>query len=133
MCARGHETSVEADEFVVYVYEGDIALTAKWQEMLEKTVAEGEEVRLSLPNWDKIETRLVNLNDGESVAVFSYFREGTELSKDDMNPLKWRTITLKEQGEVQYGARSYYGDEIVFSVKKGKMLIKLGQFDSFEF
>lgn len=133
ICAREHETSVEVDEFVVYVYEGDIVLTAKWQEMLEKTVAEGEEVRLSLPNWDKIETRLVNLNDGESVAVFSYFREGTELSEDDMNPLKWRTIILKEQGEVSSALRSQYGDEIVFSVKKGKMLIKLAQFDRWKF
>jgi hypothetical protein len=133
-CVRRHETSVEADEFIVYVYEGDIALTAKWQEMLEKTVAEGEEVRLSLPNWDKIETRLVNLNDGESVVVFSYFREGTELSEDDISPLKkWRTIILKEQGDVKSGSRSQYGDEIVFSVKKGKVLIKLGQFDTFEF
>jgi hypothetical protein len=133
-CVRRHETSVEADEFIVYVYEGDIALTAKWQEMLEKTVAEGEEVRLSLPNWDKIETRLVNLSDGESVVVFSYFREGTELSEDDISPLKkWRTIILKEQGDVKSGSRSQYGDEIVFSVKKGKVLIKLGQFDTFEF
>ncbi len=133
ICAREHETSVEADEFVVYVYEGDIALTTKWQEMLEKTVAEGEEIRLPLTIWEKIETRLVNLSDGESVAIFSYFEEGTELSEDIISPPKWRTVILKEQGEVHYGARSYYGDEMVFSVKKGKMLIKLGQFDSFEF
>ena len=130
---RKHETSVEADEFVVYVYEGDIVLTTKWQEMVEKTVAEGEEIRLPLTIWEKIETRLVNLSDGESVAVFSYFEEGTELSEDIIESPKWRTVTLKEQGEVQYGARSYHGDEMVFSVKKGKMLIKLGQFDPFKF
>ncbi len=128
-----HETSIEADEFIVYVYEGDITLTTKWQEMLEKTVAEGEEIRLPLTIWEKIETRLVNLSDGESVAIFSYFEEGTELSENIISSLKWRTVTLKEQGEVHYGSRSYYGDEMVFSVKKGKMLIKLGQFDRWKF
>ena len=133
ICTRRHETSVEADEFVVYVYEGDIALATKWQEMLEKTVAEGEEIRLPLTIWEKIETRLVNLSDGESEAIFSYFEEGTELSEGIISPPKWRTVILKEQGEVHYGSRSYHGDEMVFFVKKGKMLIKLGQFDTFEF
>ena len=133
ICARQHETSVEADEFVVYVYEGDLTVTAKWQEMLEKTVTEGEEVRLPLPSWDNIKTHLVNLSDGESVAIVSYFKEGTELSEDDIGPAKWRTITLKEHGEVDARTMSHKGDEIVFSVEKGKMLIKLGQFDTFEF
>lgn len=133
ICERRHETSVEADEVVVYVYAGDITATAKWQEMLEKTVAAGEEVRLPLPSWDNIETRLVNLSDGESVVVVSYFKDGTELSEDDQGPVKWRTITLKERGDVDAGAKSHKGDEIVFSVQKGTMLIKLGQFDTFEF
>jgi hypothetical protein len=128
-----HETSIEADEFIVYVYEGDITLTTKWQEMLEKTVAEGEEIRLPLTIWEKIETRLVNLSDGESEAIFSYFEEGTELSEGIISPPKWRTVILNELGEVQYGSRSYHGDEMVFFVKKGKMLIKLGQFDSYKF
>lgn len=133
ICVRQHETSVEVDEFIVYVYEGDITATAKWQEMLEKTVAEGEEIRLPLPNWDNIETRLVNLSDAESVAIVSYFKDGAEVSEDDQGPVKWRTITLKEPGEVEAGARTHKGDEIVFSVQKGKILIKLGQFDTFEF
>ncbi len=117
----------------MYVYEGDITAVAKWQEMLEKTVVEGEEIRLPLPNWDNIETRLVNLSDAESVAIVVYFKDGTELSEDDQGLLKWRTITLKEPGEVEASARTQKGDEIVFSVQKGKMLIKLGQFDSFKF
>ena len=50
-----------------------------------------------------------------------------------MRPLNMRTITLKEQGEVSTESRSQLGDEIVFTVKKGKMLIKMGQFDSFKF
>ena len=133
ICARQHQTPLEADEFVVYVYEGDITAVAKWQEMLEKTVVEGEEIRLPLPNWDNIETRLVNLSDAESVAIVVYFKDGTELSEDDQGLLKWRTITLKEPGEVEASARTQKGDEIVFSVQKGKMLIKLGQFDSFKF
>ncbi len=133
ICVRRHETSVEVDEFVVYVYEGEMTVMAKWQEMLEKTVAEGEEIRLPLPNWDNIETRLVNLSDGESVAIVACFRDGAEVSEDDQGPVKWRTITLKEPGEVESGARTHKGDEIVFSVLKGKMLIRLGQFDSFKF
>jgi len=133
ICARQHETSVEADEFVVYVYEGDITATAKWQEMHEKTVTEGDEMSLALKGWDNIQTRLVNIGDSESVAIINYFSNGAPVSEEEIGPVKWRTITLKESNEVDNRAISPKGDEVVFKVEKGKMLIKLGQFDSFEF
>ena len=101
--------------------------------MVEKTVAEGEEIRLPLTIWEKVETRLVNLSNDESLATFSYFKEGTEISEGIISSLKRRTVILKELGKVHYGTRSYHGDEMVFTVKKGKMLIKLGQFDAYKF
>jgi len=132
-CDRRHETSVEADEFVVYVYEGEVKVIGKWQEMHEKTVATGDEIRLTLQGWDNIKTHLVNVSDSESVAIVNYFKNGKPVSEDEIGPVKWRTITLKESNEVDSKAMSPKGDEIVFKVEKGKMLIKIGQFDSFEF
>jgi hypothetical protein len=133
ICARMHETASEVDKFVVYAYEGDVAITAKWQEMKEKTVAAGEEIRLPLQGWDNIKTHLVNMADGESVAIVSYSQEGVPLSDDEQGEVKWRTTTLKELNEVDSKTMSGKGDELVFKVEKGKMLIKLGQFDTFKF
>lgn len=133
ICDRRHETMAEADEFVIYVYEGNIKTIAKWQEMHERTVAAGDEIRLKLQGFDNIKTHLVNISDGESVAIVSYYKDGAQLSDDELGPIKWRTITLKEPNEVDSRTMVPKGDEIVFKVEQGKMLIKLGQFDSFEF
>ncbi len=133
ICERRHETPVEADEFVVYAYEGDIKVTAKWQKMHENTVAAGRQFGLSLQGSDNILTHLVNLSDGESVATINYLKDGAPLGEDEMGPKKWWTVTLKEPNEVKKTTRVAKGDEMVIKVDKGKMLIKLGQFDSFEF
>lgn len=133
ICARRHETPIEADEFVFYVQSGEITANAKWQEMIEKTVSVGDDIRLSLSGWDNVEMRLINLADGESVAVFSYNREGVPLGENEMDEVKWRMITLKEPNEVHNRAVNAKGDEIVVGVESGKMHIKLGQFDVFEF
>jgi len=133
ICDRRHETSVETDEFVIYVYEGDIKATAKWQEMHESITAEGEEFKLTYQGSDHVETRFVNLSDGESVAIINYLKDGQPLSEDKIGPLKYRTIKLKNANEVSSSTRTANGSEMVIKVEKGKMLIKLGQFDSFEF
>ena len=133
ICGRSHESPVEVDEFVVYVYSGEITLQAKWTEMAEQTVSAGEEMRFAIQGSDNIETRMINLADGESVAVFDYVEGGTVMDEEQAGPVKWRTITLKEPMEIKAVPRVAKGDEIVFRVTSGKMQIKLGQFDSFEF
>lgn len=128
-----HETSIEVDEFVLYVYEGDVTVTSKWLKMQEKRLATGEQLRLPLPTWDNIAIRRVNLNDGESVGVATYFKDGVEVSEDEIGPAKYRTVTLKKKGDVDANSMSQKGDELVFAVTKGAMLVKMGQFDTFEF
>jgi hypothetical protein len=133
ICERSHELPMEVDDFVVYVYSGEITLEGKWMEMAEQTVSAGEEMRFAIEGRDNIETRMVNLGEGESVAVFDYVEAGTVMNEEQAGPLKWRTVTLKDPMEVKAVARVAKGDEIVFRVQSGKMQIKLGQFDSFEF
>jgi hypothetical protein len=131
-CDQRHETTAEADEFVVYAYEGEAAVAAKWQEMTEKTVKAGEEIRLKLSGFSNIPTRLVNLGEGESVAVVSFSQGGAALSEEDLGPVKWRTITIKAPNEVDNRTMSPKGDELVISVMAGTILIKLGQYESFD-
>jgi len=133
ICARRHETPVEADEFVIYVKSGGITAVSKWQEMAEKTVGEGETISLPLEGWDEIEMWLVNQNEGESVAVFSYNREGVALGVDEIDEDKWRTIRINEPNGCQKRSVNAKGDELVVTVTTGSMRIKMGQYDVFEF
>lgn len=133
LCTRRHETAVDADEFVVHVDSGAINTTAKWLNMHEKAVAAGEEFRFSYENSDNVTCHMVNTADDEAVVIITFFKDGTPLSEDDQGLVKWRTITLKEPGEIDDRTISNKGDEVVFKVEKGSMLIKLGQFDAFEF
>ncbi|MBN1211936.1 MAG: hypothetical protein JXA92_05105 [candidate division Zixibacteria bacterium] len=128
-----HETPAAADEFVVYVYKGSFTATAKWQEMTEMDVAAGGEFRYKIEGWDNISTFMVNISDGESVVTIHYFKEGLPLSEDEIGPVKWRTITLKDPNETDNRTLSTKGDELVYKVEKGKIQVKMGQYDSFEF
>lgn len=133
ICDRLHETPAAADEFIVYVYEGSITAIAKWYEMIEKDVAAGGEFRYKFEGGDNISTFMVNISDGESVVTLHYFKEGSPLSEDEIGPVKWRTITLKEANETDNRTLSTKGDELVYKVEKGKIQVKMGQYDSFEF
>jgi len=132
-CSVRHETPAAVDEFVIYVYEGSITAIAKWQEMSEMDVAAGEEFRYKFVGWDNIGTFMVNTSDGESVVTLHYFKEGSPLSEDEIGPVKWRTITLKEPNETDNRTLSTKGDELVYKVEKGKIQVKMGQYDTFEF
>jgi len=133
ICARQHETPAVVDEFVVYIYEGSITTISKWQEMVEKDIAAGEEFRYKVEGWDNIETYMVNISDGESVAVYNYHEAGTPMLDNESSPVKWRTTTLKEPFDIKKTALVAKGEEVVVKVEKGKMQIKMGQYDSFEF
>lgn len=134
ICQRRFETAEEADEFIIRAEKGDMAVAGKHQEMPEQVVDGGGEFGLDLDNrYTSVESRLVNLSDGESVAIIDYLKNGQPLGEDQIGPEKYRTITLKSKGDVDKNAHSANGDRIVFRVIKGEMLIKLGQFDSFKF
>ena len=134
ICTRNHETTREADEIVVHLEEGSCTVTGKYYDMHEKIVSAGEEFRVPLPTDDNIEDiRFVNLLAEESVVSWTYSEAGQEISEDKIGPAEYRTVTLKEENEVNRKSLSAVGDEIVITVEKGRILVKLGQWDTFKF
>ena len=69
--------------------------------------------------------------DETAEATFAYYQNGQPMEDD--TPVKYRMITLKNSWDVDTITRIAQGDELVIKVTTGKMQIKLGQFDSFEF
>ncbi len=132
LCTKRHETTLEADEIVVYVFKGIVNLKVKYDTMIERRIAAGEELRLALEGEDAIECRVVNLTGDESICIFDYFEEGENVSLLKMGPVKYRTITLADELEVERNVRNAYGDEFVISAEKGEVLVKMGQLHPFE-
>ena len=133
LCSVRHETPAAVDEFVIYVYEGSVTATAKWQEMSEQEVAAGEEFRYKVVGHDHIETYFVNISDSEAVVVYEYYQNGAPMSEDENGPVKWRTKKLKEPLDFHKTTLVGKGEELVFKVEKGKVQVKAGQYDTFEF
>lgn len=131
ICGRSHEMSGEADEFIIRVYEGNITVAAKWMDMFEEKASAGEEIRYPISGQEHITTRFINLTAEAAEATFAYYQNG-QLMEDD-TPAKYRTITLKNPWDIDTSTLLVKGDELVIRVTTGKMQIKLGQFDSFEF
>jgi len=131
ICERCHEMSGEADEFIIRVYEGNITVVAKWMDMFEEKASAGEEIRYPISGHEHITTRFINLTDETAEATFAYYQNGQPMEDD--TPAKYRTITLKNPWDVDTITRVAQGDELVIKVTTGKMQIKLGQFNSFEF
>ncbi|MCD6162762.1 MAG: hypothetical protein J7K40_10165 [candidate division Zixibacteria bacterium] len=128
---RRHETPKEADEIVIYMYEGEATISGKHFDMHEKSLAAGEEFRLAINNRDEIEARFINLVNDESVCVYDFLNQGQLVSE---GPLSYRTITLDKKNEAQYKTlRGIMADEIVVKVKEGKILLKIGQYDAYGF
>lgn len=131
ICVRNHEMSSEADELVIRVYEGNVTLLAKWMGMFEKEASAGEEIRYPISGKEYITTRFINLTEETAEAAFAYYQNGKPMEDD--TPAKYKTITLKNPWNVNSATREAKGDELVIKVNTGKMQIKLGQFDPFEF
>ena len=133
ICTRQHETTEEADEIIVRVSQGTVHLTAKYADMHEKKVVTGEQFRVPLSGRENIEMRVVNLIDGESTFKWDYLDNGQILPEETVGPARFRTKILTDKGSLYKSAIEANGDEIVISVGKGEVLIKLGQFDTFKF
>ncbi|MFO8234653.1 MAG: DUF4412 domain-containing protein [Bacteroidales bacterium] len=131
ICKRNHEMSHEADEFIIRIYEGDLIIVAKSIDMFEAKASASEEIRYPIKGDEHITTRFINLTEEASEATFFYSQNG-QIIEDDV-PLKYRTITLENPWDVETPTWVAQGDELVLKVNKGKMQIKLGQFDPFEF
>ena len=131
ICKRNHEMSGEADEFIIRVYEGNLTLVTKWMDMFEAKASAGEAIRYPIKGDENITTRFINLAEEAAEATFAYYQNG-QVIEDDI-PLKYRTITLEKPWDVEKPTWTAQGDELVITVKAGRMQIKLGQFDTFEF
>ena len=131
ICQRCHEMSGEADEFIIRVYEGNITVVAKRMDMFEEKALAGEEIRYPISGHEHITTRFINLTEEIAEATFAYYQNGQPMEDD--TPAKYRTITLKNSWDADTITRFAQGDELVIKVITGKMQIKLGQFNSFEF
>ncbi len=131
ICARSAETSFEADEIVLYVFEGNVHVNVKFFPMKEEAVKAGGEYRFMSETYDNIDTRFVNAFDGESECVVSFWKDGVDVSE---GPVKYRTFNLEEKGDIKPSTFSTdIGKEVVIRVTKGEMVIKMGQYDSFKF
>ncbi len=130
ICERRHETAAEADYIVVHVEKGEVTVEAKLSDMFEKKVAAGDEFRVPINPGNNIEVRLVNLIEGESEIKWDMLKNGEVLNPDYT---KYRTRVFNKENEFHKMTLSPDGNEIVFKVDKGEVLVKLGQFDSFTF
>jgi hypothetical protein len=130
ICTRRHETTREADYVVIHVDEGKVDVEAKLADMYEKSVKAGRQFGMSLNVSDNIEVRFVNAIDGESTVKWDYMKEGV---LKELPYAKYRTKTFEKENEFHKTTLSPEGDQIVFKVEKGEVLIKLGQFDNFKF
>ncbi|MCP4567230.1 MAG: hypothetical protein GY841_06595 [FCB group bacterium] len=133
ICSRRHETTEEADEIVLRVYKGITRITAKYSEMREKVISAGEELRVPLSTSKNIEIRFVNVGEESAAFGWNYFREGELLNDNVVGPVRFRTQKLSKTGDLHNSTFRAYGDEFVVAVARGKVLVKVGQFDTFKF
>jgi len=130
ICERRHETEAEADYIVVHIEEGDVNLEAKTSAMFEKKVEVGGEFRMPISGYDNIVMRMVNLNDGESEIHWDQMKNGEAINSEYS---KYRNKVFEKKNKSYNTSISADGDELVFKVTKGVMLIKAGQYDTFKF
>jgi hypothetical protein len=130
ICDRRHETPAEADYIVIHIEKGEVNVEAKLADMFEKKVSAGGEFRIPVNGIQNIEMRLVNLADGESDISWDMLKNGEVLNPDYA---KYRKKTFEKKNKSYKSALSPDGDELIFKVTKGEVLIKAGQYDPFKF
>jgi len=118
-----YDSYIEADEYVIYS-KGGGKIKLSHGDMLEASVVEGMELRLSLKPKDITVGRFVNIDKGESQFVYSFLKSDKDVSKA---PLKFRTKTLNTQGNFERFSWEVGADFIAIKVTKGRLQVKVGQ------
>jgi hypothetical protein len=131
VCQRREETEFEADEVIIRVFEGSLKVVGKYFPMQESLAVAGESFAYKIISGENIVARFVNTAETESHLVFSFSGEGRELSEEAIGPETFRIITLKA-GKTLKRTLNPSGDMMIMRVKQGSILIKIGQYDSFE-
>lgn len=132
ICDRRHETPVEADEIVIRVFDGTCTVLAKHGDMLERRVTAGNTLGYDIVSGQSVEVRIVNVADGASECRIEFLQDGRPLPDEKVGPAPFRTITLDTPGEAVRRALRPAGDRLAITVHQGEMLIKLGQYDTFQ-
>jgi len=122
------ESYAETDEIDIYVEKGGFRLEAKAIDAYEKTVDAGEEFNVPIVPGEDIIVRYVNASEDSSICVFSFMKKDLDVS---VGPDEYREVKLSGRNSVKHNTyRNDTADEIIFKVSKGKMLIKVSQFDT---
>ncbi len=129
ICDRRHESTMEADEFVVRCFAGEVSLIAKWIDMQERTIKAGRVLGISLQPGKNTEARFVNAGDEDAVCVIVFMTGDEDVSE---GPEKYRTIKLKK-GESERRALQSDAEALQINVLEGEMHLKLGQYEAFVF
>jgi len=132
ICDRRNETAAEADEVVVRVFDGTATVQVKCPDMQEKLVAAGETFSYAVTSDENIELRLVDVSEGPSECTWTWLTGGVPVSEERMGPLKYRTVAFDHDQTVSRKTLSPIGDTLAITVSKGEIIVKLGQYDSFE-
>jgi len=122
-------TSAEADEIVVGSNNSDLTVEVKTYDQYEKLLSVGEELSVPLKQAEKSEFRAMNVADEASDFEWTFYKGEQALSDAETKPAKFRHWTLRDPNEVDARPFDVFGDRVVFKVTKGKVLIKVNQYD----
>jgi len=123
-------TPYEADEIVIHVEEGTIELSVEAFDLgFVKTLSAGKELKVPVEIGKKIDFRLVNIINGESICTVSLSKGGKEVSDDVIGPKDSRTYTMNKEGDSKKNtwSNSIGADEFIVHVEKGEILINVSQ------
>ena len=114
----------EADYVAFRVVTGFVALEADLAPMREETIGEGEQVSFRVEPYMEVRGRFVNANDFRSTVTYEFRKEGKDISKSAAID---RTMVLNFRNSASEKLWSTVGDELVVTVKRGRVIVKAGQ------
>jgi hypothetical protein len=120
------EIPQEADYIVVRIREGSFLINVEQYKTDEgQSISAGGEFRFPI-EWDKYtKMRALNVFDGESIFIVSFYSNGQILSEDQIGPEEFRTITLEAINESTTRTYTTNADELVVTVKEGEVIVRV--------
>lgn len=132
ICDRRNETAAEADEIVVRAFEGTMTVEAKSPNMQEQRVAAGESFSYGVTSSENIELRLVDVSDGPSKCTWTWLVGNSPAPDERLGPIEHRTASFDDDQTIVRKTLAPIGDTLMINVTHGAIVVKLGQYDSFE-
>jgi formylmethanofuran dehydrogenase subunit D len=114
----------EADYVALRVVTGFVALEADLAPMREEFVGEGQQVSFRIEPYMEVRGRFVNANDFRSTVSYEFRKDGKDISRSA--PID-RTLVLNFRNSASEKLWSTVGDELIVTVKRGRVVVKAGQ------